>query len=105
MSNKLYIGGLSWDTSEERLRETFAEYGEVIEAKVIVDRYSGRSRGFGFVTFANNDDAQNAIAKMDGTVLDGRTVAVNEAREEPNRRRGNRDKNFGGGGGSRRRYR
>lgn len=97
MSSKLFVGGLSWDTSEERLRESFNKYGEVLDAKVIVDQYSGRSRGFGFVTFANREDAQNAITKMDGTMLDGRTVAVNEAREQPNRRGGNYDRNFGGG--------
>ena len=97
MSSKLYVGGLSWDTSEEKLREVFSEYGEVLEAKVIVDRYSGRSRGFGFVTFANQDDAKNAITKMDGTVLDGRTLTVNEAREDPNRNRGNQGRKFGGG--------
>ncbi|MBN1655325.1 MAG: RNA-binding protein [Deltaproteobacteria bacterium] len=102
MSSKLYIGGMSWDTSEGKLRETFKQFGEVLDAKVIVDRFSGRSRGFGFVTFANHDDAQNAITKMDGTVLDGRTLAVNEAREEPDRRRGNRDRDFGRGGSQRR---
>lgn len=97
MSNKLYVGGLSWDTSEDVLRETFKEYGEVLEAKIIMDRYSGRSRGFGFVTFANNEDAQKAIAQKDGTVLDGRTLSVSEAREDPTRRKGNRDQNYGRG--------
>ena len=97
MSNKLYVGGLSWNTSEDDLREAFKEYGEVLEAKIIMDRYSGRSRGFGFVTFTNYEDAQKAITQKDGTILDGRTLAVSEAREDPNRRGRNRDRNYGGG--------
>ena len=101
MSSKLFVGGLSWNTSEETLQDTFKEYGEVLEAKIVIDRYSGRSRGFGFVTFATHDDAQNAITKMDGSVLDGRTLAVNEAREDPNRSRGNRGRYFGSGSGGR----
>jgi RNA recognition motif-containing protein len=102
MSKKLYVGGLSWDTSEDNLREAFKECGEVLETKIIMDRYSGRSRGFGFVTFTNNEDAQKAITQKDGTALDGRTLSVSEAREDPNRQGGNRDRNYGGG--SYRRY-
>ena len=97
MSKKLYVGGLSWDTSDNNLREAFKECGEVLEAKVIMDRYTGRSRGFGFVTFTNYEDAQKAITQKDGAVLDGRTLAVSEAREDPNRRGGNRDRNYGRG--------
>lgn len=92
MSNKLFVGGLSWDTSDESLRDAFGQFGEVVEAKVITDRETGRSRGFGFVTLANADQAQSAIQEMDGTKLDGRAIRVNEAQD---RQRG------GGGGGGR----
>lgn len=90
--NKLFVGGLSWGTDDNGLRTAFEEFGEVVEAKVITDRETGRSRGFGFVTFADDNDAQTAMAEMNGTELDGRTLNVNEARD----RRG------GGGGGGRR---
>ena len=90
-SNKLFVGGLSWNTDDNGLREAFEAYGEVTDAKVITDRDTGRSRGFGFVTFASSDDAQNAIEEMNGASLDGRTLNVNEAHD----RRG------GGGGGNR----
>jgi len=79
---ELFIGGLSWDTTDEGLRQAFASYGEITEAKVITDRDTGRSRGFGFVTFAQDDDAKTAISKMDGTSLDGKTLKVNEAQEK-----------------------
>ncbi len=82
MAKKLFVGGLSWDTTDESLRKVFALYGEVTEAKVITDRATGRSRGFGFVTFARDEDAKTAIAKIHGTSLDGRTVTVNEAQEK-----------------------
>jgi len=103
MSKKLYVGGISWDTSEDTLRENFKEIGDVLEARIIMDHNSGRSRGFGFVTFANDEDAQQAIAQRDGTILDGRTLSVSEAREDPNRRGGggNRGRNFSKGPGRR----
>lgn len=81
MSKKLFIGGLSWGTDEYGLRAAFENFGELTEVKVITDRDTGRSRGFGFVTFANPEDANRAIAEMDGSSLDGRNVAVNEARD------------------------
>ncbi|WP_428268311.1 RNA recognition motif domain-containing protein [Haliangium sp.] len=89
MSSKLFVGGLSWDTNDQSLAAAFAPLGQIIEAKVITDRDTGRSRGFGFVTFEAPADAQKAIAEMDGTELDGRTIRVNEAE----------DKQRGGGGG------
>ncbi|TVR05084.1 MAG: RNA-binding protein, partial [Deltaproteobacteria bacterium] len=89
MQNKLFVGGLSWGTDNDGLREAFEAYGEITEAVVITDRDTGRSRGFGFVTFASEDDAQAAMDAMNGTELDGRTLNVNVAQE----RRG------GGGGG------
>ena len=95
MSNKVFVGGLSWDTSDLSLRTAFEQFGSVVEAKVITDRDTGRSRGFGFVTFESSDSAQNAIQEMDGQTLDGRQIRVNEAQD----RRGG---GGGGGGGGRR---
>jgi RNA recognition motif-containing protein len=100
MAKKLFIGGLSWDTTDDGLRQAFASYGEITEAKVITDRDTGRSRGFGFVTFAQDDDAKTAISKMDGTSLDGKTIKVNEAQEKSPRRGGRSGGGFGGGRGS-----
>jgi len=95
MSKKLFVGGLSWNTSDEGLTDAFAKFGEVSEAKVITDRETGRSRGFGFVTFAEGADADAAMAEMDGSTLDGRNIRVNEAHDRPRRDRGG----FGGGRG------
>ncbi len=100
MSKKLYVGGLSWGTNEDTLFASFQEYGQVDEVKVITDRETGRSRGFGFVTFANDDDAMKAIDGLNGTQLDGRQITVNEARERPPRSGGGGG--GGGGGGNRR---
>jgi RNA recognition motif-containing protein len=105
MAKKLFIGGLSWDTTDEGLRQAFASYGEITEAKVITDRDTGRSRGFGFVTFAQDEDAKSAISKMDGTSLDGKTIKVNEAQEKSPRSGGRSGGGFGGGrGGGRNRW-
>ena len=100
MAKKLFIGGLSWDTTDDGLRQAFASYGEITEAKVITQRDTGRSRGFGFVTFAQDDDAKTAISKMDGTSLDGKTIKVNEAQEKSPRGGGRSGGGFGGGRGS-----
>ena len=97
MAKKLFVGGLSWDTADDGLRQAFASYGEITEAKVITDRDTGRSRGFGFVTFAQDDDAKTAISKVDGTNLDGKTVKVNEAQEKSPRGGGRSGGGFGGG--------
>ena len=105
MSNKIYVGSLSWNTNSETLKTAFQAYGEVTEANVIVDRDSGRSRGFGFVTFADSESAQSAITEMDGKDLDGRTIKVSFAKENSNRDRGGsgggrpRTGGSGGGGG------
>jgi len=80
MSNKLFVGGLSWDTQSEGLREAFDQFGTVTDAAVITDRHTGRSRGFGFVTYATAEGATKAREEMDGTTLDGRTVNVDVAR-------------------------
>ncbi len=89
MSNKLFVGGLSWNTDDASLQEAFAEFGQVTDAKVITDRETGRSRGFGFVTYTNSNDAQSAVQAMNGADLDGRTLRVDLAQ----------DRNAGGGGG------
>jgi len=95
MGNRLFVGGLAWATDDEALRRAFENFGEVTDAKVITDRDSGRSRGFGFVTFAEEESAQNAVNEMHESDLDGRTIKVSEARE---RSRGPRGGGGGGGG-------
>lgn len=96
MSKKLFVGGLSWDTSDASLNAAFERFGPVIEAKVITDRDTGRSRGFGFVTFEAPADADTAMEQMDGQELDGRRVRVNVA--EDKRGGGGRGGRGGGGG-------
>jgi RNA recognition motif-containing protein len=76
---KLFVGGLSWNTTSEELRTAFARFGSVQEATVIMDRTTGRSRGFGFVSFENAADAAEAVKQMNGADLDGRTLKVNNA--------------------------
>ena len=100
MSKRVFVGGLSWGTDDDGLRAAFEAFGEVTDAKVIMDRDTGRSRGFGFVTFAQAEEMATAMEKMDGSDLDGRTIRVNEAQERPPRRGGG-----GGGGGGRGGYR
>ena len=100
MAKKLFVGGLSWDTNDDGLRRAFASYGEITEAKVITDRDTGRSRGFGFVTFDQDDDAKTAISKKDGASLDGKTIKVSEAQEKSPRAGGRSGGGFGGGRGS-----
>jgi RNA recognition motif-containing protein len=79
MSKKLFVGGLSWNTTNKSLNAAFSKFGEVIEAQVITDRDTGRSRGFGFVTMAEAENADAAISGLNGRDLDGRTIKVNEA--------------------------
>jgi RNA recognition motif-containing protein len=86
---KLYVGNLSWNTDEHGLRSTFEEHGTVEDARVITDRETGRSRGFGFVTFANSEDAQRAMEALNGAEVDGRELRVNEAQERQPRRQSN----------------
>ena len=99
MSNKLFVGGLSWDTNDEGLRRGFEEHGAVVEAKVITDRDTGRSRGFGFVTMSDAAGTETAMRAMDGATLDGRTIRVNEANEREGGRGGGGGGGFGGGRG------
>ena len=82
---KLFVGGLSWGTDAEAMKAAFAQFGEIKDAVVINDRETGRSKGFGFITFATVEQAQAAQAGMDGKDLDGRTLRVNEANERPPR--------------------
>jgi RNA recognition motif-containing protein len=84
-NKKLFVGGISWNLTEEELKEAFAKVGEVEEAKIITDRVSGRSKGFGFVTMATAEDAVKAVEEMNGTELDGRAITVNEARPQKER--------------------
>ncbi len=104
MSKKLFVGGLSWGTDDAGLRTAFEQFGEVTDAKVIYDRDTGRSRGFGFVTFAEATDANTAMEQMNGAVLDGRTLTVNEARERSRDRGGDSYGGRRGGGGYRNRW-
>jgi len=81
MSNKLFVGGLSWDTNDAGLNQAFSRFGSVTDAKVILDRETGRSRGFGFVTLVDAEHAQDALREMDGATLDGRQIRVNSAED------------------------
>ncbi len=92
---KLFVGGLPFSTTDDELADAFSQFGTVASAKVITDRDTGRSKGFGFVEFENDDEGKAAEAGMNGKELGGRTVTVNEAR--PREERPRRD--FGGGGG------
>ncbi|MDJ0841239.1 MAG: RNA-binding protein [Acidobacteriota bacterium] len=90
---KLFVGNLSWNTAEEDLRDAFSRFGQIDECRIITDRDTGRSRGFGFITYADPDSAQAAMNEMNGSELDGRSLNVNEAKERAPRRdrdRGNR---------------
>ncbi len=81
MGNRLYVGNLSYNTSEAELRNTFSKHGQVVSAQLVTDRMTGQARGFGFVEMATVEDAQKAIDELNGFQLDGRTLTVNEARE------------------------
>lgn len=93
MSNRIYVGNLSFQSTAETVRAAFAQFGVVSDVHLVSDRQTGQSRGFAFVTMGSDQEAQKAIAAMNGTDLDGRTLRVNEAEERPARRGG------GGGGG------
>src|SRR4051794_22660292 len=98
MGTRLYVGNLSFGTSKESVEAAFQAAGEVTDVHLVTDRESGQPRGFGFVTMGSNEAAQNAIAKLNGTMLDGRALKVNEAQEKP-QRSGGGGGGFGGGGG------
>src|SRR4026208_843301 len=110
MGTKLYVGGLPYSVTESRLQEIFSAHGTVESANVIADKFTGQSRGFGFVEMSSGSEAQKAISSLNGTQLDGRTLTVNEAKPMAKREgvggggnsgaRGRRD----GGGGGRNRW-
>ena len=100
MGNKLYVGNLSFDTTDQELEQSFSEHGEVTSAVVVKDRDTDRSRGFGFVEFAQEADAQKAKGAMNGTDLGGRALKVDEAKPQKER-----SQSYGGGGGYNRRER
>lgn len=84
MAKKLFVGNLAWETTQEELQELFSQFGEIEEAIIITDKFSGRSKGFGFVTFADEAAADEAIAKLNETEFKGRKVFVNEAKPQQN---------------------
>lgn len=96
----IYVANLGFNLSDEDLRGIFQEYGEVSSAKIIMDKFTNRSRGFGFVEMPDNEAGKKAIAELDGASVDGRPLRVNEARPKEDRGSGGR----GGGGGSRQRW-
>eukprot|EP00029_Vermamoeba_vermiformis_P012118 TRINITY_DN6931_c1_g1_i1.p1 TRINITY_DN6931_c1_g1~~TRINITY_DN6931_c1_g1_i1.p1 ORF type:complete len:157 (-),score=46.33 TRINITY_DN6931_c1_g1_i1:242-691(-) len=97
MSAKVFVGGLAWATNDDSLRQAFEPYGEVESAQVVIHRDTGKSKGFGFVVFANKDDAEAAIAKLNGADLDGRNIRCDLATPKSDDG-GSRRGGFGGGG-------
>lgn len=95
MGNRLYVGNLSFSATEQTLRQAFAEHGDVTDVHVVVDRMTGQSRGFGFVTMGSQNEANAAMGALNGADLDGRALKVNEAEE----RAGGAGRGGGGGGG------
>jgi len=109
MSTKLSVGNLSFNTTENDLQDAFAAHGTVVEANLMMDRMSGRPRGFGFVTMSTPEEAEKAIQALNGATIDGRALTVNIARpreERPGGGGGGRGprREYGGGGGGRNRY-
>ncbi|MFP5460797.1 MAG: RNA recognition motif domain-containing protein [Gammaproteobacteria bacterium] len=107
MPTKIYVGNLPWRATDAQLTQLFGAHGEVTDARIVTDRETGRSRGFGFVTMTNAEEAQNAIRALNGHSLEGRSLVVNEAREQQGgggggggfRRGGGGGGGYGGGGG------
>ncbi len=97
----IYVGNLSWNLKDQDLQNLFAPYGEVASAKIVSDKFTNRSKGFGFVEMANDDEARTAIDALNGTEVDARNIVVNESRpkEGGNSGGGYKKKSFGGGGG------
>jgi len=96
MNNKLFVGNLSFNTTENDLQDAFSPHGTVVESNLVTDRATGRARGFGFVTMSTDEEAQTAVAAMNGKSIDGRAVVVNIARP--------REERPAGGGGQHRSY-
>jgi RNA recognition motif-containing protein len=107
MSNKLYVGNLSFETTENDLQDAFAAHGTVVETNLMMDRATGRPRGFGFITMSTPEEAQKAIAALNGSQLGGRALTVNIAKPREERSGGGGRREYsggGGGGGGRGRY-
>ena len=99
MAKKLFVGGMSYNTTEDTLKETFSKAGTVESVTIIIDKISGRSKGFGFVEMSSEEEAKKAIEMFNGKELDGRNITVNEARPmEPRPREGGFQRGYGGGG-------
>ncbi|KAK1294903.1 hypothetical protein QJS10_CPA16g00641 [Acorus calamus] len=98
-SSKLFVGGLSYSTDDQKLKDAFTNFGDVTEARVILDRDTGRSRGFGFVNFTSEDNASAALSGMDGQELNGRNIRVSYANDRPSGGGGGFRGGYGGGGG------
>ena len=99
MGTKLYVGNLSFNTTENELQELFSQAGTVQEVSLMQDKFTGKSRGFAFVTMSSEEDAQNAISKLNGQTVEGRALTVNEARPREPRPPGGGGRGYGGGGG------
>lgn len=99
----IYVGNLSWNLKDQDLQNLFATHGEVSSAKIVLDKFTNRSKGFGFVEMPNDDQAQSAIAALNGSEVDGRNIVVNESRPKPEGSGGGgggfKKRSFGGGGG------
>ena len=96
-NKKLYVGSLPYSISEDELRELFSSYGNIESVRIITDKFTGQSKGFGFVEMSNEDDAQRAVEGMNGKQISGRTLIVNEARPEQRRERSFNGPSAGGG--------
>jgi RNA recognition motif-containing protein len=97
----IYVGNLSWNLKDQDLSNLFASHGEVVSAKIVTDKFTNRSKGFGFVEMANDAEALAAITALNGTEVDGRNIVVNESRPKPEGGGGSgfKKRSFGGGGG------
>ena len=97
----IYVGNLSWNLKDQDLSNLFASHGEVVSAKIVLDKFTNRSKGFGFVEMANDEQAQAAITALNGTEVDGRNIVVNESRPKPEGGGGGgfKKRSFGSGGG------
>ena len=104
MSSKLFVGNLSFNTTENDLNDAFAAHGTVTEANLMMDRATGRPRGFGFVTMSSTEEANKAIEAMNGAEIDGRALTVNVAKPREERTGGGGRREYGGNGGGRNRY-
>ncbi|HEV2406006.1 MAG TPA: RNA-binding protein [Ktedonobacterales bacterium] len=99
MSTRIYVGNLPFSTTDEQLRQLFSQFGDVVDVRVITDRNTGQSKGFGFVEMGTDASSRDAIAQLNGTMLGDRALRVNEAEARPDRPRGGGGGGYGGGGG------